>query len=89
MWTKQNVDIFYRGRPLLNVKFSLNGSEIEIVKEFIYLLNRTCNFNKAITKHAEKAKKARYKVIKEDALIDYIFYLIKCLKFIPEIRCAH
>ena len=56
--------IFYRGSPLLNVKFSLNGSEKEIVKEFNYLLNRTCNFNKAITKHASKAKKARYKVIK-------------------------
>ena len=49
--------IFYRGHPLLNVKFSLNGSEIEI-------LNRTCNVNKSITKHAEKAKKVRYKVIK-------------------------
>jgi len=56
--------IFYRGRPLLNIKFSLNGTEIEIVKEFNYLLNRTCNFNKAITKNAEKAKKARYKVKK-------------------------
>ena len=56
--------IFYMGCPLLNVKFSLNGSEIEIVKEFNYLLNRTCNFNKAITKHAEKGKKARYKVMK-------------------------
>ena len=52
------------GCPLLNVKFSLNGSEIEIVKEFNYLLNRACHFNKAITKHAEKAKKAMYKVTK-------------------------
>ena len=53
--------------PLLNVKFSLNGSEIEIVKEFNYLrilLNRTNNFHKAITKQAEKAKKAMYELSK-------------------------
>ena len=58
---------------LLNINFSLNGSEIEIEKEFNYLripLNRTDNFHKAITKQAEKVKKKRLcmKFWKEDAL---------------------
>jgi hypothetical protein len=47
----------------VDIHFSLNGSEIEIVNEFNYLgilLNRTGNFNKAITKQAEKAKQAMY-----------------------------
>ena len=55
------------GRPLVDIHFSLNGSEIEIVNEFNYLgilLNRTGNFNKAITKQAEKAKQAMYEVLK-------------------------
>ena len=49
---KTKVFIFSRGRPLEDIHFSLNGSEIEIVNEFSYLeilLNRTGNFNKAIT----------------------------------------
>ena len=62
------VDIqFSRGRPLVDIQFSLNGSEIEIVNEFNYLvilLNRTGNFNKAITKQAEKAKQDMYEVSK-------------------------
>jgi hypothetical protein len=62
------VDIqFSRGRPLVDIQFSLNGSEIEIVNEFNYLvilLNRIGNFNKAITKQAEKAKQVMYEVSK-------------------------
>ena len=49
---KINSFIFSRGRPLVDIYFSLNGSEIEIVNEFNYLgilLNKTGNFNKAIT----------------------------------------
>ena len=79
---KTKIFIFSRGRPLVDIHFSLNGSEIEIVNEFNYLgilLNRTGNFNKAITKQAEKAKQAMY-----DALITYLLnansnYLIKWL----------
>ena len=59
--------IFSRGRPLVDIHFSLNGPEIEIVNEFNYLgilLNRTGNFNKAITKQSEKAKQAMYEVLK-------------------------
>ena len=33
---KTKILIFSRGRPLLNVNFSLNGSKIEIVNEFNY-----------------------------------------------------
>jgi hypothetical protein len=54
-------------RPLVDIHFSLNGSEIEIVNKFNYLgilLNRTGNFSKAITKQAEKAKQAMYEVLK-------------------------
>ena len=64
---KTKIFIFSRGRPLVDIHFSLNGSEIEIVNEFNYLgilLNRTGNFNKAITKQAEKAKQAMYEVLK-------------------------
>ena len=64
---KTKIFIFSRGRPLEDIQFSLNGSEIEIVNEFNYLvilLNRTGNFNKAITKQAEKAKQAMYEVLK-------------------------
>ena len=79
---KNKIFIFSRGRPLVDIHFSLNESEIEIVSEFNYLgilLNRTGNFNKAITKQAEKAKQAMY-----DALITYLLnansnYLIKWL----------
>jgi hypothetical protein len=80
---KNKIFIFSRGRPLVDIHFSLNESEIEIVSEFNYLgilLNRTGNFNKAITKQAEKAKQAMY-----DALITYLLnansnYLIKWLR---------
>jgi hypothetical protein len=51
----------------VDIHFPLNESEIEIVNEFNYLgllLNRTGNFNKAITKQAEKAKQAMYEVLK-------------------------
>jgi hypothetical protein len=64
---KTKIFIFSRGRPLVDIHFSLNGSEIEIVNKFNYLgilLNRTGNFNKAITKQAEKAKQAMYEVLK-------------------------
>ena len=64
---KTKCFIFSRGRPFVDIHFSLNGSEIEIVNEFNYLgilLNRTGNFNKAITKQAEKAKQAMYEVLK-------------------------
>ena len=64
---KTKIFIFFRGRPHVNIHFSLNGSEIEIVNEFNYLgilLNTTGNFNKAITKQAEKAKQAMYEVLK-------------------------
>jgi hypothetical protein len=56
------IEFFWK-IPLQNIIFSLNGSEIEIVKEFNYLrilLNRTDNFHKAITKQAEKAKQKGY-----------------------------
>ena len=65
---KTKCFIFSRGRPFVDIHFSLNGSEIEIVNEFNYLgilLNRTRNFNKAITKQAEKAKQAMYEVLKK------------------------
>jgi hypothetical protein len=58
---------FSRERPRVDIHFSLNGSEIEIVNEFNYLgilLNITGNFNKAITKQAEKTKQAMYEVLK-------------------------
>jgi hypothetical protein len=35
---KTKIFIFSRGRPLVDIHFSLNGSEIEIVNEFNYLL---------------------------------------------------
>ena len=50
MQKKLTFSFFSRGRPLVDIHFSLNGSEIEIVNEFNYLgilLNRTGNFNKA------------------------------------------
>ena len=53
---KTKIFIFSIGRALVDIHFSLNGYEIEIVNEFNYLgilLNRTGNFNKAITKQAE------------------------------------
>ena len=56
-----------RGQPLVDIHFSLNGFGIEIVSEFNYLgrlLNRTGNFNKVITKQAEKAKQAMHEVLK-------------------------
>jgi hypothetical protein len=67
--------------------FLLNESEIEIVNKFNYLgilLNKTGNFNKAITKQAEKAKQAMHEVLKRDTLIPYLLnansnYLIKWL----------
>jgi hypothetical protein len=34
---KKKIFIFSRGRPLVHIHFSLNGSEIEIVNEFNYL----------------------------------------------------
>jgi hypothetical protein len=46
---KNKIFIFSRVRPLEDIHFSLNGSEIDIVNEFNYLgiiLNRTGNFNK-------------------------------------------
>jgi hypothetical protein len=67
MQKKTKVFIFSRGRSLVDIHFSLNGSEIEIINEFNYLiilLNRTENFNKAITKQAEKTKQAMYEVLK-------------------------
>ena len=57
---KTKILVFCRGRPFLNVNFSLNGSEIEITNTFNQLgilLNRNGNFNKATTKQAEKAIK--------------------------------
>jgi hypothetical protein len=50
---KNKILIFSRVRPLEDIHFSLNGSEIEIVNEFNYLgilLNRTGNFNKGSRK---------------------------------------
>ena len=44
----------------LVLKFTLNGSELEIVNEFNYLgilFNRTGNFNKAIKKQPKKLQK--------------------------------
>jgi hypothetical protein len=67
MQKKTKIFIFSRGRSLVDIHFSLNGSEIEIINEFNYLiilLNRTENFNKAITKQAEKTKQAMYEVLK-------------------------
>ena len=64
---KTKIFNFSRGRPLVDIQVSLNGSEIEIVNEFNYLgilLNRTGNFNKAITKQAEKTKQAMHEVLK-------------------------
>ena len=64
---KTKIFIFSRGRSLVDIHFSLNGSEIEIVNEFNYLgiiLSRNGNFNKAITKQVEKAKQAMYEVLK-------------------------
>jgi hypothetical protein len=43
------VIVFSRGRQSTNLKFTLNGSELEIVNEFNclrILFNRTGNFNK-------------------------------------------
>jgi hypothetical protein len=55
------IVIFSRGRPLVDIHFSSNGSEIEIEAKYLgILLNRTGNFNRAITKEAEKAKQAMY-----------------------------
>ena len=64
---KTKVIVFSRGRQSTNLKFTLNGSELEIVNEFNYLgilFNRTGNFNKAIKKQAEKATKAMFEVLK-------------------------
>ena len=64
---KTIVFIFSRGRHLADIHFSLNGSEIEIASEFHFLgilFNITGNFNKAITKQAEKAKHVIYEVLK-------------------------
>jgi hypothetical protein len=61
------VIVFPRGRQSTNLKFTLNGSELEIVNEFNYLgilFNRTGNFNKTIKKQAEKAIKAMFEVLK-------------------------
>jgi hypothetical protein len=74
--------------PLVDIHFSLNGSEIEIVNEFNYLgilLNRTGNFNKAITKQAEKAKQAMYEVLKlvSMILISIVIYKI-VIVFFPD-----
>ena len=84
---KTKIFIFSRGRPLEDIQFSLNGSEIEIVNEFNYLvilLNRTGNFNKAITKQAEKAKQVMYEVSKRgrthnlsvECQLELFFFLI-------------
>jgi hypothetical protein len=64
---KTKVIFFSRGRQSTNLKFTLNGAELEIVNEFNYLgilFNRTGNFNKAIKKQAEKATKAMFEVLK-------------------------
>ena len=64
---KTKVIVFFRGRQSTNLKFTLNGSELEIVNEFNYLrilFNRTGNFNKTIKKQAEKATKAMFEVLK-------------------------
>jgi ribosomal protein S5 len=64
----QTINIFTISpnfRPIKKYRF--NHFIIEIVNEFNYLgilLNRTGNFNKAITKQAEKAKQAMYEVLK-------------------------
>ena len=62
---KSKICIFSRGRHLVDVHFSLNGSKIEIVNELYYLgilLNRTSNFNKAVTEQTEMAKQAIHEV---------------------------
>ena len=67
MQKKTKIFFFSRGRPLADIHFSLNGSEIEIENEFNYLvilLNITGNFNKAITKQSEKTKQTMYEVLK-------------------------
>ena len=63
---KTKVIFFSRGRQSTNLKFTLNGSELEIVNEFNYLgilFNRTGNV-KAIKKYAKKATKAMFEVLK-------------------------
>jgi hypothetical protein len=63
---KTIVIVFSRGRQSTNLKFTLNGSELEIVNEFNYLgilFNRTGHFNKTIKKQAEKAPKAMFEVL--------------------------
>ena len=65
---KTKVIVFSRGRQSTNLKFTLNGSELEIVNEFNYLgilFNRTGHFNKTIEKQAEKATKTMFEVLKE------------------------
>ena len=64
---KTKILVFSSGRPLANLHFYLDGSEIEIVNDFNYLgilFSRTGNFNKAVQKQAEKATKAMYEVLK-------------------------
>ena len=64
---KTKVIVFSRRIQSTNLKFTLNGSELEIVNEFNYLgilFNRTGNFNKIIKKQAEKATKAMFEVLK-------------------------
>ena len=65
---KTKILVFSSGRPLANLKFHLDGLEIDIVNEFNYLgilCSRTGSFNKAIQKQAEKATKARCDILKK------------------------
>ena len=58
---KTKVIVFFpRGRQSTNLKFTLNGSELEIVNEFNYLgilFNRTGNFNKLLKSKPKKLQK--------------------------------
>ena len=59
--------IFSRGRQPQNLKYSLHGLELEVVKSFTYLgiiLSRTGNFNLAKKSIADKGIRAMYEVLK-------------------------
>jgi hypothetical protein len=52
--------VFSRGKQSTNLKFTLNGFELEIVNEFNYLgilFNRTGNFNKLLKSKPKKLQK--------------------------------